>query len=89
MRTAFWPSQMWFAILLVSDLRSQVVECYGIFDHMGEISFVLELMDGGTLADIVKKKVGTFLKGSANDCPLRGTTRNFAQESFFAFWGDV
>ena len=35
----------------------QVVDCYGIFDHMGEISFVLELMDGGTLADIVKKKV--------------------------------
>lgn len=35
----------------------QVVECYGIFDSLGEISFVLELMDGGTLGDVVKKKV--------------------------------
>ncbi|CAI5986613.1 unnamed protein product [Closterium sp. NIES-65] len=33
-----------------------VVECYGIFDHLGEISFVLELMDGGTLADVTKKR---------------------------------
>eukprot|EP00270_Netrium_digitus_P010465 TRINITY_DN3250_c0_g1_i1.p1 TRINITY_DN3250_c0_g1~~TRINITY_DN3250_c0_g1_i1.p1 ORF type:complete len:353 (+),score=59.82 TRINITY_DN3250_c0_g1_i1:178-1236(+) len=31
-----------------------IVDCYGIFDTMGEISFVLELMDGGTLADVVK-----------------------------------
>jgi len=33
-----------------------VVECNGIFDSLGEISFVLELMDGGTLGDVVKKR---------------------------------
>ncbi|XP_024383526.1 mitogen-activated protein kinase kinase 9 [Physcomitrium patens] len=37
-----------------------LVECYGVFDRGGEISFVLEYMDGGTLADVLKyhKKIG-------------------------------
>jgi serine/threonine protein kinase len=31
-----------------------LVECYGVFDHGGEVCFVLEFMDGGTLADVLK-----------------------------------
>jgi len=31
-----------------------IVQCYGIFDRGGEISFVLEYMDGGTLAQVLQ-----------------------------------
>lgn len=34
----------------------QIVQCFAIFDVLGEISFVLELMDCGTLADVMKDK---------------------------------
>ncbi|EFJ08236.1 hypothetical protein SELMODRAFT_90224 [Selaginella moellendorffii] len=32
-----------------------VVQCYGVFDKGGEISLVLEYMDGGTLAHVLKR----------------------------------
>lgn len=46
--------------ILRTSKSQHLVECYGVFDHGGEISFVLEYMDGGTLADVLKfhKKIG-------------------------------
>eukprot|EP00850_Spirogloea_muscicola_P003027 SM000012S25289 [mRNA] locus=s12:139459:141428:- [translate_table: standard] len=32
----------------------QIVQCYNVFDVGGQISFVLEYMDGGTLSDVMK-----------------------------------
>ncbi|KAJ7527943.1 hypothetical protein O6H91_16G077000 [Diphasiastrum complanatum] len=34
---------------------SFVVQCYGVFERMGEISLVMELMNDGTLADLLAK----------------------------------
>lgn len=46
--------------ILRTSKSQHLVECYGVFDHGGEIMFVLEYMDGGTLADVLKfhKKIG-------------------------------
>lgn len=46
--------------ILRTSKSQHLVECYGVFDRGGEISFVLEYMDGGTLADVLKfhKKIG-------------------------------
>lgn len=39
----------------------QIVKCFGAYDTMGEISFVLELMDAGSLADVIKATVCSSL----------------------------
>jgi serine/threonine protein kinase len=46
--------------ILRTSKSQHLVQCYGVFDRGGEISFVLEYMDGGTLADVLKyhKKIG-------------------------------
>lgn len=46
--------------ILRTSKSQHLVECHGVFDHGGEIMFVLEYMDGGTLADVLKfhKKIG-------------------------------
>ncbi len=40
--------------ILLRAKSPHLVECYGVFDRGGEVSFVLEFMDGGTLADVLK-----------------------------------
>ncbi|ERN17934.1 hypothetical protein AMTRI_Chr13g121890 [Amborella trichopoda] len=39
--------------ILRRALNPHVVRCYGVFDRGGEISFVLEYMDAGSLADVL------------------------------------
>eukprot|EP00271_Cylindrocystis_brebissonii_P001085 TRINITY_DN11335_c0_g1_i1.p1 TRINITY_DN11335_c0_g1~~TRINITY_DN11335_c0_g1_i1.p1 ORF type:complete len:418 (+),score=77.90 TRINITY_DN11335_c0_g1_i1:991-2244(+) len=42
-------------LILRESQCEHIVQCYAIFERMGDISFVLELMDAGTLADVGKR----------------------------------
>ncbi|CAM6097715.1 unnamed protein product [Calypogeia fissa] len=42
--------------ILLGANSKYVVQCVGVYEQGGEISFVLEYMDGGTLADVLQKQ---------------------------------